>query len=155
MDPESRFFPLLIAAGAVFIGAIFFIVGRRVRKEERDLTSGLASAQATILKKLRKPGAGTWAGLENYFILVRFTAPSGANVEVDIQVPSRAWRMLREGGTTGVNFPADRPEQAQFGSAFAYRFQRAVGALLMIGGIFAALFFAIFCVLDVVRGPQP
>lgn len=152
MAESSPYLPLLIAAGACILGVIFFFVGRSLRQDERDLSRGLVTARGIVAKKFRKPGAGTWGGLENYFIKTHFADSAGHRHEVELQVASRAWRMLREDGPVSLNHPPSQPAQVHFGSAFAYRLRRGLGTLLMVGGIGEALFFTVGCLLEFARG---
>lgn len=151
MAESSPYLPLLIAAGATIIGIIFFFVGRSLRQDERNLSHGLATVRAIIAKKYRKRGARTWGGLENYFIIARFTDSSGNPHEVELQVASRAWRMLREGGGVSLNHPPSQSTQVRFSSAFAYQMRRGLGSVLMTGGIAEALFFVGGCLFEFLR----
>ena len=62
--------------------------------------------------------------------------------------------MLREGGTTAVNYPTGRPDQVEFGSVLATRVRIVVGTLMMILGIVAAILFIGSCAFTFVTGRE-
>lgn len=147
----SRSFVSLIGAGATLIGAVFFVVGHRLRWTHRNFSRDVIAARVTIVKKFRKPGAGTWGGLENHFIAGHFLDQSGTPREVEVQVMSRAWRSLREGGTTTISYRSGEPERARFASALRSKTQAALGTFLMVIGVAESIFFLLLCLREFFR----
>ena len=154
MEPDPRPLLFLVGAGGTVIGVIFFFVGRHLRRDTRNPQSALVTTRATILKRFRKEGAGTWGGLENHFLMVRFTDDAGVPHETELHVQSRALRMLREGGTTSLNYPVGKPEQVRFGSVLATKITKVVGTMLVLLGIVSVILFVGSCTFTLVTGRE-
>ena len=121
-----------VVAGLLFcFGALYFWRGGREMRERG------ASAQATVVKKLRKGG-----GLENYYAVIAFTDIQGRPQSVEINVHSRTWHGLREGGSKEITYIPGRPETAEMSPRWAkhlfggvFLFFAAVGGLMALTGL--------------------
>jgi hypothetical protein len=96
-----------------------------------------ASAQATVVKKLRQSG-----GLENYCAVIAFTGIQGRPQSVQINVHSRTWHGLREGGGKEAVYLPGRPETAEMAPLWGKHliggvlpFFAAVGGLMALTGL--------------------
>lgn len=119
MDADSAVLPLIaMIVGALFCaGALcFWMSGREMR------TKGI-TVQPMVTKKFRKG-----AGIENYYALVSFVDRYGRPHSLELKIASRAWRSMREGGTTVITYLPDQPERAVQGPRWA---KSLIGFLLL------------------------
>jgi len=139
--PASRELLLIVGLGGVFFGALFLFVGWRLWREGRELRSAGISTQAKILKKFRKSEDRSWGGLENYYVLCGFEDETGLAREVEIKVPSKGWRWLREGSTLPVTFVPGQIETARAGARWGWKLRGAIGIIVMLYGLAALVVF--------------
>jgi hypothetical protein len=116
------------AVGAAFCGGMLYL--RRLGRELR--TKGV-TARATVHRKFR----GDQDSLENFYAVFSFEDRQHTPRLVEVKVPSRVWRGLREGETTAITYLADHPETAGIGPAWGRKL--VGGALLYLALVGAAL----------------
>jgi hypothetical protein len=128
---------LLLTCAPIAAGLLFFFGALYFWRSGREIREHGVTGQATIVKKLRKGG-----GLENYYAVIAFTDLQGRPQSVEINVHSRSWHGLHEGGSEGITYLPGRPETAEmtplwakhlFGGVFL--FFAAVGGLMAVIGL--------------------
>jgi hypothetical protein len=125
---------LLLACAPIVVGLLFCFGALYFWRGGREMRERGASAQATVVKKLRKGG-----GLENYYAVISFTDVQGGPQSVEINVHSRTWHGLREGGSHGIIYIPGRPETAEMSLLWAKKLFGGVSLFFAAVGGFMAL----------------
>lgn len=105
---------MLLTCGVIVAGLLFSFGALYFWRSGRELRERGVTAQATVVKKFRKG-----RGIENYYALFAFTDLHGRPQTAEAKVLSRAWHMLREGGTEGITYLPWQPEKAALGPKWA------------------------------------
>jgi hypothetical protein len=141
MDTDSLVLTLAVSLGGVLFGALFIFLGRALWRSSRQLARRGLSAEARVLRKLRKPEAATWGGLEDYFVALTYRDVAGNERSAELKVMSKVWRQLREGGRFRVSYLPESPESVVAGPVFAHKIRCVVGAVMMLFGAAAVVVF--------------
>ena len=120
---------LLFVCAPIIGGSLFCFGALYFWRAGRELRERGVSTQATVVKKLRKGG-----GLENYYALFTFVDLQGRPQTLELKVRSRAWRMLREGGTEAITYLPEQPEKAELGPKWAKQLLGWVFLFFALGG---------------------
>jgi hypothetical protein len=137
----QKFLPYLVAAGGLFFGALFIFLGTRLWKSSRELATTGITVKANITKKFRREEGATWGGLENTFILIRYTDVSGRERTGEVKVATKVWGQLKEGGTFGVSYLPAQPDKVYPHPVIAHKIRCWVAfALIGIGALALVIF---------------
>lgn len=134
---DSKAFLALIAAGGLFFGLLFIFLGWKLWSNGRELRSSGITVSATIKQKFRNAKDQSWGGLENYYLRCTFQDASGNAEEMEVKVPSKLWRQLREGQNFDITYLPGQIESAEAGPRWGWQVRGFIGVAMMLFGIVA------------------